>query len=333
MAKKITYKDSGVDIDEGDSLVDDLKKINPSIGGFGGLVPVPKGLKNPQLVLATDGVGTKLLVAEELKIYNTIGIDLVAMVVNDLVVTGAKPISFLDYYATDRLNKAQALDVLKGIVEGCRQAGCELTGGETAELPGVYPKGGFDLAGFGVGVVEKSAVIDGSKIKPGDAVIGLPSSGIHSNGYSLARRVLLDQAPAPKGAKKRAVLESMLKPTSIYVQPILKLLKKVKVRGIAHITGGGIAGNLIRVLPEKVYAQIDPTTWDRPEIFKTIQEKGPVEESEMYKVFNMGIGMCVVVPERDKELAIKVLRRAMVHAVEIGVIKKGRKRVVVEGIK
>jgi len=332
MAKKITYKDAGVDIEAGDALVENIKKINPSIGGFGGFLAIPKGYKNPRIVLSTDGVGTKLLVAEELKVYDTIGIDLVAMVVNDILATGAKPLAFLDYYATDRLDPAQASDVLRGIVEGCKMSGCELVGGETAELPGIYPKGGFDLAGFGVGVVEKKEIVDGTGIRAGNVILGLPSSGIHSNGYSLARRVLLEGRKAPKGEERRAILEKMLVPTSIYVEPVLKLMKKVKVRGIAHITGGGLGGNVVRILPKNVQAVITPGTWDVPEVFSLIQARGPVETAEMYRVFNMGVGMCLVVAEDDVDAAVRHLRRSMVHAVPIGRIQEGPAKVIIEGV-
>lgn len=332
MAKKQTYKGAGVDIDAGDEFVEGLKKINPSIGGFGGLIPIPPGYKNPRLVLSTDGVGTKLLIARELNELNTIGIDLVAMVVNDIITMGAQPIAFLDYYAMDKLRPAEALDIMRGIVEGCEQARCELVGGETAELPGIYPKGGFDLAGFGVGVVEKSEVVDGSTIVPGDIVIGLPSAGIHSNGYSLARRVLLEGRNAPKGVRRRRVLEEMLKPTAIYVKPVLKLLPKINVKGIAHITGGGLPGNLVRVLPKKCRAVLDPNRWEIPEIFQRIQAQGPVEDAEMYRVFNMGIGMCLVLDPSQADIAMRSLRRSLIHAQIIGCIEKGKAEVKIEGV-
>lgn len=334
MAKKkaVTYKEAGVDIDAGDALVEDLKKINPRIGGFGGFISAPRGMKNPQFVLSTDGVGTKLLIAEELKVFHTIGIDLVAMVVNDIITTGARPMAFLDYYAVERLERQKSADVIRGIVEGCKQAGCDLVGGETAELPGIYPKGGFDLAGFGVGVVDKNAIIDGRKVTEGDVVLGLPSSGIHSNGYSLARRVLLDGKNKPKGAKRREVLEQMLVPTAIYVTPLLKLMKKVKVKALAHITGGGLAGNLVRVLPKGVQAIINPDSWEPNPIFRQMEEQGPVAREEMFRVFNMGIGMCVIVARKDAETAVKALRRSMINAFEIGTIRKGRTKVIVKGV-
>jgi phosphoribosylformylglycinamidine cyclo-ligase len=331
MAKKVTYKQAGVDIDTGDALVENLKKINPGIGGFGGLMALPRGIRNPRLVMSTDGVGTKLLVAEELKIFDTLGIDLVAMVVNDIIALGAKPIAFLDYYATDKLRLKDATDLISGIVEGCRQSGCDLVGGETAELPGLYPKNGFDLAGFGVGVVDNSKVVDGNKVAEGDVVIGLASTGIHSNGYSLARKVLLERSN-PKGRERKEVLREMLTPTAIYVKPILKLMSKVKVNAIAHITGGGLPGNLVRVLPKGVKAVLDPESWDVPQIFQKIEEQGPVAREEMFKVFNMGIGMCIVVNPRHAMEAVKMLRRAKVQSWEIGVIQKGRRTVKIDGV-
>ncbi len=331
MARKISYAQSGVNIEVGDEVVDQLRKSNPKIGGFGGVIPLPRGFKNPRLVLSTDGVGTKLLIAQELKTYHTIGIDLVAMVVNDLIACGAKPFAFLDYYATEKLRKPIATEILKGIASGCEMANCELVGGETAELPGVYPKNGFDLAGFGAGVLEKTKVIDGSKVRAGDVVIGLPSSGIHSNGFSLARKALLEGKSKPRGKKRRELLERMLIPTSIYVVPILKILKKMNVKAIAHITGGGLPGNLVRAVPEGVYANLKAGSWEVPEIFRMIETNGPVAREEMYRVFNMGIGMCVVVPKKQAREAVRSLRRSMVHALEIGCIKKGPRGVVING--
>lgn len=328
MAKKpVTYKDAGVDIGAGDALVEDIRRINPRIGGFGGIVSIPKGYKNPQLVLSTDGVGTKLLVADELEKYDTIGIDLVAMVVNDIVVTGARPIAFLDYYAVEKLDVYRSRQIIRGIAEGCKMAGCELTGGETAELPGIYPRDGYDLAGFAVGVLEQGTAIDGSRIRPGDAVIGLASSGLHSNGYSLARRVLMDKRRF-RGKERNRILEMMLTPTAIYVKPLLKLISKIEVKGFAHITGGGLPGNLVRVLPKGVKAVLDTSAWEPPEVFSLIQENGPVEPEEMHRVFNMGIGMCAVVREKDAAKAVTLLRRAKVHALLIGHIEKGQRKVV-----
>ncbi len=332
MKRPVSYRDAGVDIDAGEAFVQEIKRINPAIGGFGGLIPLPEGMKKPHLVLSTDGVGTKLLVAQELGVYDTIGVDLVAMVVNDILASGARPIAFLDYYAVEKLSPDDASEIIRGIATGCKQAGCELTGGETAELPGIYPKGGFDLAGFGVGLVEKSRIIDGSGIRSGDAVLGLPSSGLHSNGYSLARRVLLEGAQAFGGSERTQILERLLVPTTIYVQPVLKLLSKIKVRGIAHITGGGLPGNLVRILPDGCEAMLHPDRWDQPEIFRTIAERGPVKPAEMYRVFNMGIGLCLVVAKKDAPEAIRQLRHCMVHAVEIGTIRKGCRRVLIDGV-
>lgn len=329
-SKSVTYKDSGVDIDAGDALVNRLKEINPAIGGFGGFLPVPSRYKKPRIVLSTDGVGTKLLVAEELGVYHTIGIDLVAMVVNDIITSGAEPAAFLDYFATAKLEAEQAGAILQGIVDGCKMAGCELVGGETAELPGVYPPGGFDLAGFGVGFVEKDGIIDGRKVRGGDAVIGLPSSGVHSNGFSLARRALLRKGMRPEARK--AALESLLVPTAIYVKPLLKLIRKVRVRALAHITGGGLPGNLNRVLPAGVDARLYPGRWDLPEVFGEIAARGPVEPGEMYRVFNMGIGMCAVVPRKDVKEALAVLRRSGIEALEIGEIVEGGGRVLIDGV-
>lgn len=332
MAKGLTYKKAGVDIDAGDALVETLKKINPAIGGFGGFLEIPRGMKRPRIVLSTDGVGTKLLVAQELKTYDTIGIDLVAMVVNDIVTSGARPMAFLDYYAMEKLDAHESADILKGIVDGCKMAGCELVGGETAELPGIYPKGGFDLAGFGVGVVEQSAIIDGRKVKSGDVILGFPSSGIHSNGYSLARRALLDGKNKLRGAARKRALELMLTPTAIYVQPLLKLIRKIRVKALAHITGGGIGGNLVRVLPKGAQAVIDPASWAPQEIFQLIADRGPVEQKEMFRVFNMGIGMCVIVDKKDADAAVTILRRMMINALPIGVIKRGATKVIIEGV-
>jgi phosphoribosylformylglycinamidine cyclo-ligase len=332
VAKKVTYKEAGVDIEAGDRLVENLKKINPAIGGFGGFLAIPKGYKEPRIVLSTDGVGTKLLIAEELRVFDTIGIDLVAMVVNDILTSGARPLSFLDYFATEKLDTDQAGAILAGIVEGCRQAGCELVGGETAELPGIYPKGGFDLAGFGVGVVEKSAIISGAKVKAGNVIIGLPSSGIHSNGYSLARRALLEGAGKAKGAERTRLLQQMLVPTIIYVKPVLKLLKKVNVKALAHITGGGLGGNLVRVLPEGVQAVIDPNSWTPPAIFDEIAKRGPVDREEMFRVFNMGVGMCVVVAAKDAEQTLKTMRASKIEASIIGRIQAGDTKVIVDGV-
>jgi phosphoribosylformylglycinamidine cyclo-ligase len=311
----ITYRQAGVDIDAGDALVDHLKTINPAIGGFSGLVKIPRGYKNPRLVASTDGVGTKLLVAQLAGRHATIGIDLVAMIVNDLVVCGARPLFFLDYFATGHLKGGEAKRIVAGIVDGCRQAVCPLVGGETAEMPGMYGPGHYDLAGFGVGIVEASEVIDGRGVRPGDLLIGLGSTGLHSNGYSLARRVLLPKSPA---AARRALarpawrggpklVDAMLAPTRIYVRTLLDLAKRFNVLAAAHITGGGIAGNLVRVLPPGVAACIDLGAWTPPPIFDAIARRGPVEEDEMFNVFNMGMGMILAVRPAE---AARVIARA-----------------------
>ena len=313
--KPQTYAAAGVDIDKGDALVDYLKTVNPAIGGFAGLFKLPRGIKDPRLVASTDGVGTKLLVAQLAGRHETIGIDLVAMVVNDLIVCGAKPLFFLDYFATGKLKEGEAKAILKGIIDGCTQAGCPLIGGETAEMPGMYAPGHYDLAGFGVGVVEAAKVLEGTAVRPGDVVLGLASSGLHSNGFSLARRALLpeDPAAAKKALKEKlfkggpSLGDAMLEPTRIYVKSVLELLAKFPVTSAAHITGGGLAGNLVRMLPKGVTAFIDLAAWTPPAIFAAIAERGPVEEEEMLKVFNMGIGFVLIV---RPEAARKVIARA-----------------------
>jgi phosphoribosylformylglycinamidine cyclo-ligase len=302
--KSRTYAGAGVSIDAGDELVDYLKKANPNIGGFSGLAKIPAEFKNPRLLMSTDGVGTKLLVAQLAGIHHTIGIDLVAMTVNDLITGGGRPLYFLDYFATGKLELGVAREVMKGIVKGCKEAGCELVGGETAEMPGMYAPGHYDLAGFGVGVVEADAVIDGSKVQPGDIVLGIASAGLHSNGFSLARKALL---PENTGAARRALArpfndtrvslaQELLKPTKIYVKTILELVKKFPIRAMAHITGGGIEGNLVRVLPRGTRACVKYGSWPVPRIFQEIARRGPVELDEMLRVFNMGIGFILVAP-------------------------------------
>ncbi len=301
----LTYKDSGVDIDTADKLVDYLKKINPSIGGFGGyfeLLPHIKNMCEPILVSSTDGVGTKLLIAKKLGKLNTIGIDLVAMCVNDIITCGAKPLFFLDYYATGKLNLSESKEIIKGIVEGCRQSNISLVGGETAELPGLYVTGDFDLAGFAVGIADKRKIIDGKNIKPGDVIIGLKSNGIHSNGYSLVRKII-EFAKLDLNKKYFSNLtlgEELLKPTKIYVKEVMQLLNNnINVKGIAHITGGGIAGNLIRILPDNVAAKIEKNKIPLLPIFDFFKEKGNISTKEMFKVFNMGIGLIIIVTKTD----------------------------------
>jgi phosphoribosylformylglycinamidine cyclo-ligase len=304
-----TYRDSGVDIDAGDEFVDRIKPLVRStfrpevltdLGGFGGLFGFQaKKYQDPVLVSGTDGVGTKLKIAFMMDRHDTVGIDLVAMCVNDIAVSGAEPLFFLDYFATGKLSVSKAHEVVKGIAEGCRQAGCALIGGETAEMPSFYPEGEYDLAGFAVGAVDRPKLIDGRMIEPGDAVVGLASSGLHSNGYSLARRVLFDQAKLTVATKisgmDRTVGEVLLTPTRIYAKQILSLIEEFSIKGIAHITGGGITENLPRVFPKGVRARIYRSRWQVPDIFSLISLHGAVEREEMYRVFNMGIGLILVV--------------------------------------
>ena len=318
--KPLTYRDAGVDIDAGDALVDDIKKIVRStrrsevlagVGGFGALVSLPKKYRNPVLVSGTDGVGTKLKLGIDAGRVEGLGIDLVAMCVNDVLVSGAEPLFFLDYYATGRLDRRAAAQVIKGIATGCKQAGCALVGGETAEMPGLYAEGDFDLAGFSVAVVEKSKIIDGTKIKPGDVLIALPSSGPHSNGYSLVRKILsVSCADLNQSFESGTLADALLAPTNIYVKPILKLLEqKIPVRGMAHITGGGIPGNLPRCFPKNCSAVVDTKSWTRPAIFDWLQQKGSVEQGEMWQVFNCGVGFVVVVPRLAVDQAMASLRK------------------------
>ncbi|XP_031496793.1 phosphoribosylformylglycinamidine cyclo-ligase, chloroplastic [Nymphaea colorata] len=301
----LTYKDAGVDIDAGSELVRRIAKMAPGIGGFGGLFP----LGDSYLVAGTDGVGTKLKLAFETGIHETIGIDLVAMSVNDIVTSGAKPLFFLDYFATSHLDVDLAERVIKGIVEGCQQSDCVLLGGETAEMPDFYANGEYDLSGFAVGIVKKDSVIDGKNIVDGDVLIGLPSSGVHSNGFSLVRRVLAhsgaslnDQLPNSNGISV-TLGEALMAPTVIYVKKVLDIVSKGGVKGIAHITGGGFTDNIPRVFPDGLGALIYPDSWEVPPIFKWIQEKGGVEDAEMRRTFNMGIGMVLVVsPEASSRI-------------------------------
>ena len=317
----LTYRSAGVDIEAGDALVDAIKPIAASthrpgvlggIGGFGALFRIPPdAYRDPVLVAGTDGVGTKLKLAIELGRHDTIGIDLVAMCVNDVVVQGAEPLFFLDYFASGRLDLAVARAVVAGIGEGCRQAGAALIGGETAEMPGMYGAGDYDLAGFCVGAVERAHIIDGSRVQPGDAVIGLASSGAHSNGYSLIRRIVevsgagLDQAFA--GA---TLGDALLAPTRIYVKSLLALFREAPVHACAHITGGGIPGNLPRVLPAGTRAVLDARAWPRPPVFDWLQAQGAVADDEMYRTFNCGLGMILVLPEGAAPAAVEMLGRA-----------------------
>ncbi|KAG9146614.1 hypothetical protein Leryth_014627 [Lithospermum erythrorhizon] len=301
--KGLTYKDAGVDIDAGSELVKRIAKMAPGIGGFGGLFP----LGNSYLVAGTDGVGTKLKLAFETGIHDTIGIDLVAMSVNDIITSGAKPLFFLDYFATSHLDVDLAEKVIKGIVDGCQQSDCVLLGGETAEMPDFYADGEYDLSGFAVGIVEKDSVIDGKNITVGDVLIGLPSSGVHSNGFSLVRRVIKESGLSLKDklpGDSVTLGEALMAPTVIYVKQVLDIIKKGRVKGIAHITGGGFTDNIPRVFPKGLGAAIYKDSWNVLPVFKWIQEAGEIEDVEMMRTFNMGIGMVLVV---DKEAAIRIL--------------------------
>lgn len=338
--KGLTYKSSGVDIDEGDRLVRFIKPMAMAtfrpgvlggIGGFGALFSINlKRYRNPVLVSSTDGVGTKLKVAFMMDKHDTVGIDLVAMGVNDIITTGAEPLFFLDYFATGRLDAERASQVIKGIVRGCKEAGCSLVGGETAEMPDFYKPGEYDLAGFTVGVVERKRIIDGSTIKPGDRIIGLEASGLHSNGYSLARKVIFKKLglgvnDKVKGLKK-PIGEELLTPTRIYVKPVLELLKGFRLKGIAHITGGGFIENIPRVLPKGCKAVIKGGGWPIPFIFRFLQEKGGVSEREMFRTFNCGIGMVIVVSKKDEPGVLKRLKGLKERAYLIGEIVKRRGR-------
>ncbi|MHB1845247.1 MAG: phosphoribosylformylglycinamidine cyclo-ligase [Deltaproteobacteria bacterium] len=335
---RATYRGAGVDIDEGDRLVELIKPLAQAtrregvlggLGGFGGLFALGSGrYRDPILVSGTDGVGTKLKLAFAAKRHGTVGIDLVAMSVNDVCVTGAEPLFFLDYYATSRLRAEEAAEVIRGIAEGCREAGCALLGGETAELPGFYAEGEYDLAGFAVGIVERAELIDGSRVRPGDAVLGLHSTGLHSNGYSLARQVLFERAKLdlesrPSELGGRSLGEVLLAPTRIYARAIAALRKATDVHAIAHITGGGIPGNLPRVLPEGTFAQIDPTSWPRPPIFGLVQRLGEIDEGELSSAFNLGIGLCVIVARADCDAARAALRALGQDASIIGRVAEG----------
>src|SRR5256714_2688858 len=323
MSKGPSYRDAGVDIDPGDALVEAIKpyarrtlrpEVLAGIGGFGALCEIPKKYHQPVLVSGTDGVGTKLKLAFSLARHDTVGIDLVAMSANDVLVQGAEPLFFLDYFACGKLDTQIAAQVIKGIARGCELAGCALIGGETAEMPGMYAPGEYDLAGFCVGVVEKDRIVDGRAIVPGDVILGLASSGAHANGYSLIRKIL-ERAGPPRGV-------DLLEPTRIYVKPVLKLLESVPVKGLAHITGGGLIENVPRVLPEKTRAVIKKASWPRPEVFRWLQREGNVAEEEMQRVFNCGIGMVLVAAAADAKRAAELLRAAGETVYEIGVIEK-----------
>lgn len=309
---EMTYKKAGVDIDKADAFV---KKIKPllkktgrpevlgKLGGFSGLfMPQIKGKKDPVLVSSTDGVGTKLLLADLLQKYDTVGIDLVAMCVNDVIVTGAEPLFFLDYIACGKLDENKLYALMKGIAQGCQEAGCALIGGETAELPGMYAGEKLDLAGFSVGIVEKNKIIDGSTCKPGDKIIGLASNGLHSNGFSLVRKIF------SKEEMKGKLGRELLKPTRIYVKPVLQAAKKIRLKALAHITGGGFQENIPRVLPKGLVAKIREDSWPVPQIFKQIKKQGGVEDKEMFRTFNMGIGLVVIVESHSARHAVDIFQ-------------------------
>ncbi|WP_026469942.1 phosphoribosylformylglycinamidine cyclo-ligase [Alkanindiges illinoisensis] len=327
----LSYKDAGVDIEAGDHLVDRIKSVakrtmRPEVmgglGGFGALCKIPKGYDEPVLVSGTDGVGTKLKLALALNKHDTIGIDLVAMCVNDLLVCGAEPLFFLDYYATGHLNVDVAADVVTGIGEGCVQAGCALVGGETAEMPGMYEGEDYDLAGFCVGVVEHAKIIDGSKVQAGDVLIGVASSGAHSNGYSLIRKIIdVKNIALDQDIDGKKLSDVVMMPTKIYVKSILELAKQVDIHAMAHITGGGLPGNLPRVLPNGTRARIDTASWQWPALFKFLQLQGNVDTYEMYRTFNCGVGMVIAVGSEDSEKALAQLQAAGETAWVIGKIE------------
>ena len=326
--ESLTYRAAGVDIEAGDALVEAIKpyakrtmrpEVLTGLGGFGAMVEISKKYREPVLVAGTDGVGTKLKLAFELNRHDTVGIDLVAMSVNDVLVQGAEPLFFLDYFACGKLELATATDVIKGVARGCELAGCALIGGETAEMPSMYPAGEYDLAGFAVGVVEKSAIIDGSSIAPGDAVLGLASSGAHSNGYSLIRAILEREQPDLQAVfHGRTLAEALLEPTRIYVKPLLALMREIKVKGLAHITGGGLVENIPRALPEGVTAVLQKAAWPMPPLFSWLQQHGGVAEPEMHRVFNCGIGMALIVGEADADSAMRMLTEAGEKVYRIG---------------
>jgi phosphoribosylformylglycinamidine cyclo-ligase len=336
----LSYRDAGVDIDAGDALVERIKPfarktaregVLGGIGGFGALFEIPKRFREPVLVSGTDGVGTKLKLAFDLGRHDAVGIDLVAMSVNDVLVQGAEPLFFLDYFACGKLDVNQAATVIKGVAKGCGQAGCALLGGETAEMPGMYPDGEYDLAGFAVGAVEKSRIIDGRDIVPGDTLIGMKSSGAHSNGYSLIRKILARanmnshfdlfeplESFGSIGSEKRSLADTVMAPTRIYVKPVLALAEKTRIKGMAHITGGGLVENLPRALPANVKAVVEKSAWPRPALFHWLQEEGGVAENEMWRVFNCGIGMVLIVSRADASTVLDFLNAVGEEAVEIG---------------
>jgi phosphoribosylformylglycinamidine cyclo-ligase len=339
----LSYRDAGVDIDAGDALVEAIKPMAKrtmregvlgGIGGFGGLFEISKKFKEPVLVSGTDGVGTKLKLAFELNRHDTVGIDLVAMSVNDILVQGAEPLFFLDYFACGKLDVATATAVVSGIAKGCEESGCALLGGETAEMPGMYPDGEYDLAGFAVGAVEKSQIIDGSKIVPGDVVLGLASSGIHSNGYSLVRKIIQVAKPDLEADfHGRKLADVLMAPTRLYVKPLLALMASMEVKGLVHITGGGLVENIPRVLADNLTAVLDGKSWTMPPLFQWLQQHGGVADAEMHRVFNCGIGMTVIVSKENADAAFAQLQAAGETVYRIGEIRaraEGQAQTVVE---
>ncbi len=328
----IDYKKAGVDIDKSNRFVKEIKSMVSStrraevmggIGGFSAFTKIPKKYKRPILTSSTDGVGTKLMIAELLNKHTTVGIDLVAMCVNDIIVTGAEPLFFLDYFATGRLNNKKARDIIKGIVDGCKQANCALIGGETAEMPGMYKGEEYDLAGFCVGVAEDGKVIDGTSVKANAVIIGIQSSGVHSNGFSLVRRIF------NKSELKGDIGKKVIKPTIIYVKVIQDILKKIRIKSMAHITGGGFYDNIPRVLPRGKSALIYKGLWSMPQIFKMIQKKAKISDKEMYRTFNMGIGMVVVVGKNDIKKTHAIIKKSGLKSWTIGKVIKGKREVII----
>lgn len=339
-----SYKEAGVDISLANRIV---KKIKPlvnktftpgvvsDIGSFGGLFSLAgEKCKEPILVSGTDGVGTKLKIAFKMDKHDTVGIDLVAMSVNDIITCGAKPLFFLDYISTGKLEKKKTITLIEGIVNGCKMAGCALLGGETAEMPDFYPPGEYDLAGFAVGIVDKKKIIDGKKIKQGDKIIGLASSGLHSNGFSLVRKILLENKKYQMSDKidclQNNLGEELLKPTKIYVKIILGLIKKFDILGIAHITGGGLIENVPRILPEGLSVEIDSGSWQKPPVFSLIQKEGSIAEQEMYRTFNMGIGMALIVSDSESEKILEELESMNCESYIIGQVIKGKKQTIIK---
>ena len=332
ISDQLNYRSAGVDIEAGNSLVSDIEKITKgtsrpevlsNLGGFGALCEIPKNYKHPILVSATDGVGTKLKLATTLNKHDTIGIDLVAMCVNDLIVCGAEPLFFLDYYASGKLDISVAKNVIKGIGQGCITAGCALIGGETAEMPGMYSKGDYDLAGFAVGIVEKDSIIDQTRVSSSDVLIGIHSSGPHSNGYSLIRKILeINDTDLSESFDGSTLGEKLLCPTRIYVDLIKKLSDKLQINAIAHITGGGLIENLPRVIPSQLKAIIELTSWKQPPIFSWLQDKGNIKSLEMCKTFNCGIGMVIAVGQSDADKAMDILNEEQTNASLIGYLSE-----------